>query len=149
MKVVLLDNVKSQGKKGDIINVSDGYARNFLFPKNLAVEADAKVLNDIKNKEAARAHQYELDKSAAQAVADKLSSLMVTVKAQAGGDGRLYGSVTSKEIAEKLALQHGIEVDRRKIVIPDPIKAFGSYSFEIKLFPDVVGKINVIVTENQ
>lgn len=147
MKVVLLADVKGQGKKGDIIKVSDGYAKNFLFPKKLAAEADAKLMNEMKGKEEARLHKIELEKDAARATAAKLEGIMVKITAQAGADGKTYGSVTSKEIAEKLLEQAGIEVDKRKIDIPEPIKAFGTYSLEVKLYVDISGKINVVVAE--
>lgn len=147
MKVVLLQDVKGQGKKDDVINVSDGYARNFLFPKKLAVEADAKVMNDIKNKESAKQHKIELEKQAARDTAAKLQSVVVKIKVQAGtaADGRIYGSVTSKDIAEALASQHGIEIDKRKIVLDDPIKNYGTYTLDVKLYPEISGKINVVV----
>ena len=147
MKVVLLADVKGQGKKGQVVNVSDGYARNFLVPKNLATVADNKIMNEIKGKEEAKARQIELDKQAARDTAEKLKTVVVKIKAQAGADGRIYGSVTSKEIAETLKLQHGIEIDRRKITLQDPIKAFGTYNPEVKLYPEIAGKINVVVTE--
>ena len=147
MKVVLLAEEKGQGKKGQVVNVSDGYARNFLFPKNLATVADNKIMNEIKGKEEAKARQIELDKQAARDTAEKLKTVVVKIKAQAGADGRIYGSVTSKEIAETLKLQHGIEIDRRKITLQDPIKAFGTYNPEVKLYPEIAGKINVVVTE--
>lgn len=148
MKVVLLCDVKGQGKKGEVVNVSDGYARNFLFPKNLATLADNKIMNELKGKEEARLRQIELEKQAARATAEKLQGIVVKIKAQAGADGKIYGSVTTKEIAEQLAAQHGIEVDRRKINLADPIKAFGTYTPEIKLYPEITGKINVIVTSS-
>ena len=147
MKVVLLQDVKGQGKKDDVINVSDGYARNFLFPKKLAAEADAKVMNEIKNKESSRLHKIELEKQAAREIAEKLQSVAVKIKIQAGTDGRVYGSVTSKDIAEQLAAQHKIEVDKRKIVLDAPIKSYGTYSIDVKLYTEITGKINVIVCE--
>lgn len=147
MKVVLLADVKGQGKKGQVVNVSDGYARNFLFPKNLATIADNKVMNEIKGKEEAKLRQIELEKQAARETAEKLKSVSVKIKAQAGADGRIYGSVTSKEIAEQLKAQHKIEIDRRKINLQDPIKAFGTYLPEVKLYPEITGKITVVVTD--
>lgn len=147
MKVVLLADVKGQGKKGQVVNVSDGYARNFLFPKNLAVLADNKVLNEIKGKEEAKLRQAELEKQAARDTAEKLKTVSVRIKAQAGSDGRIYGTVTSKEIAEQLKAQCGIEIDRRKITLVDPIKAFGTYMPEVKLYPEITGKITVVVTD--
>ena len=145
MKVVLLQDVKGQGKKDDLITVSDGYARNFLFPKKLAVEADSKVLNDIRNKEAAKTRRIELEKQAARETAQKFESLLVKVKIQAGADGKLYGSVTNKDIADALAAQYAIEVDKRKIVLESPIKAYGTYTVDVKLYPEISGKLNVLV----
>ncbi|MBO5652938.1 MAG: 50S ribosomal protein L9 [Clostridia bacterium] len=146
MKVILLQDVKAQGKKGELINVSDGYARNFLFPKKLAIEADKAALADLKNKEEARLYKIEQEKKQAIEVAEQLDSLQVRIKASAGADGRFYGAVTSKEVAEQLAKQHGITVDRRKIQM-DAIKAFGSYTLEVRLYTDVTGKIHLLVTE--
>ena len=147
MKVVLLQDVRAQGKKGDIVNVSDGYARNFLFPKNLAVVADAQALNDQKNKEEAKKFKVETDRAAARALADKMKDLTVVIHASHGEDGRLYGSVTSKDIAEALQAQHGVTVDKRKLVLPEMIKAYGSYQLEAKLYPEITGQIRVVVTE--
>ena len=145
MKVVLLQDVKGQGKKDEIVNVSDGYARNFLFPRKLAAEADKKVLNDIKTKEEAKARRIELEKAAARETAEKLQSLLVKIPIQSGADGKLYGSVTTKDIAEALLAQHGVEVDRRKIVLDNPIKAYGTYTVDVKLYPEIAGKLNVLV----
>ena len=147
MKVVLLADVKSQGKKGQVINVSDGYAKNFLFPKKLAVAADNQILTEIKGKEDARLHNIEMEKKAAQETAEKLKNITVNVKAQGGADGRTYGAVTVKDIAEALEKQHGIKVDRRKVTLDFPIRAFGVYILEVKLYTDVVGKITVSVTQ--
>ena len=147
MKVVLLQDVKGQGKKDDLINVSDGYARNFLFPKKLAVEADAKVLNDIKNKEAAKKHHEEMERQAALETKSKFEGIIVKIYATAGADGKFFGSVTSKEIAETLETQHGIALDKRKIVLADPIKAFGTYSVDVKLYPEITGKLSVLVAQ--
>ena len=145
MKLLLTQDVKGQGKKDQIVEVSDGYARNFLIPKGLAIPADAKAINEAKNKEASKAHKIETDRAAAKDIAAKLEAVTVTIVAQAGGDGRLYGSVTSKEIAEELQKQHKIAVDRRKITLDTPIKSFGTYKLEVKLYTDVVGKITVAV----
>jgi large subunit ribosomal protein L9 len=148
MKVVLLQDVKGQGKKDQIVEVSDGYARNFLFPKKLAAVADAKVMNDIKNKEAAREYKIEQEKKSARETAEKLQTITVKIKIQQGADGRLYGSVTTKDIGEALAAQHKIEIDRRKIVLDSPIKAYGTYSVDVKLYPEITGKINLVVAAN-
>ena len=147
MKVVLLQDVQGQGKKDQIIEVSDGYARNFLFPKKLALEANAQILNDIKNKEAARQRKIDLERQAARETAEKLQGLIVKIKVQSGtsADGKFYGSVTTKDIGEALAAQHGIEVDRRKIVLADPIKAYGTFTVDVKLYPEITGKLNVLV----
>lgn len=147
MKVILTQDVKGQGKKGQAINVSDGYARNFLLPKGLAVVADAAAMNDLKNKEASRLHKIEVDRAAANETKAKLEQLTVKVNATAGADGRLYGSVTSKEIAQSLEDQHKIIIDKRKIDLPDPIRAFGSYAIPVKLYTDVIGKINVVISD--
>lgn len=147
MKVILTQDVKSQGKKGQLINVSDGYARNFLLPKGLAVEADASAMNDLKNKESARLHKIEVEKQAANEIAKKLEAAVVKIQAKSGVDGRLYGSVTSLEIAENLEKQHGIKVDKRKIQLPDPIRTFGTHSVNVKLYTEITGKINVVISD--
>ena len=147
MKVILLKDVKSQGKKDDLINVSDGYARNFLIPRGLAVEADAKALNDIKNREAAKQHRIELEIAAANETKKKLEGVVVKIRGKAGADGKLFGSVTSTEIADELSKQHGIDVDRKKIVMDAPVKQFGTYQFSVKLYPEISGVINVVVSD--
>ena len=146
MKVILTKDVKAQGKAGQIINVSDGYARNFLFPKGLAIEADAKAMNEIKNKEASEKHKIEVETNAAKATAEKLTTVQVKIKCQSGSDGRLYGSVTTKDIAEELKKQHGIEIDKRKIQM-DAIKQYGSYTADVKLYSGIVGKVNILVCQ--
>ncbi len=147
MKVILTQDVKGQGKKDQMVNVSDGYARNFLLPKGLAIPADAKSINEMKNKEAAAQHKIEVEKQAARDTAAKMAAVTVKLKADAGTDGRIYGSVTSKDIAEGLEKQHGIAVDKRKIVLNDPIKAFGTYILDVKLYPEIAGKITVVVSD--
>lgn len=149
MKVLLLADVKGQGKKDQIVEVSDGYARNFLFPKKLAVVADAKVLSEAKSKEEARQYKLKEEKAAAKALADKLATLTVSITASSGGDGRLYGSITSKEIAEKLMQQHKIELDKRKIVLKDNIKAYGTYEIDVKIYPEISAKLKVTVSEGK
>ena len=148
MKVVLLADVKSQGKKGQVIDVSEGYAKNFLFPKKLAVAANNQILTEIKGKEDARLHNIELEKKAARETAEKLSSVTVRITTKAGTDGRTSGSVTAKDVAEALEAQHKIKVDRRKITLDNPIKAFGTYILDVKLYADISGKITVSVTES-
>ena len=148
MQVILTADVKGQGKKDQIINVSDGYARNFLFPKKLAIPADKKAIADVKNREASRQHKIDTERAEAQAVAEKLAGVLVKIKMGAGADGRLYGSVTAKDVAESLEKDHKIVIDRRKIVINEPIKAYGSYTLDIKLYTEVTGKINVLVCQS-
>ncbi len=147
MKVILTQDVKGQGKKGQVINVSDGYARNFLFPKGLATEASASTMNDLKNKEASKQYKIATEKAAAEELAKKLSEITVEIKVACGSDGRLYGSVTSKEIAEKLQEAFGISIDKRKIVLDRPIKEYGTSQLEVKLYPEVIGKLKVTVKE--
>lgn len=147
MKVLLLADVKGKGKKDQIVSVSDGYARNFLFPKKLAVEADAKALADAKNKEEAKEYKIAQDKAAARALAERLEGVVVKIKATAGADGRLYGSITTADIAAALEEQSGISLDKRKIVTDGAIKAYGSYTLTVKLYPEIQGKLNLIVCD--
>ena len=147
MKVILLKDVKGQGKKDQVVNVSDGYARNFLFPNGLAIAADAKALNEIKNKEASKQHKIDVERAEAKAIAEKLTGVLVKIPSTAGADGRLYGSVTTKDVSEALAKDFGITVDKRKIVMNDPIRAYGNYQLDVKLYTDVSGKISVLVCE--
>ncbi len=147
MKVVFLADVKGQGKKDQIKEVSDGYARNFLLPKGLAAPADSKLLNEIKNREASKQHKIEVEKAEAAALAKKLETIVVKIKAQAGSDGRLYGSVTSKDIAEMLEKQEKIVIDRRKLTLPEPIKTYGVFTLELKLYTDITAKVTVSVSD--
>ena len=147
MKVILLQDVKGKGKKGQMIEVSDGYARNFLFPKKLARPADNQAVTELKNKQASAQHKIDVERAAAKEAAAKLETVKVVIKAGASADGRLYGSITAKDVAEELAAQHKITVDKRKITMPEPIKTYGSYDLDVKLYSDVSGKIHVTVTE--
>ena len=147
MKVILLQDVKGQGKKNDVIEVSDGYGKNFLLPRKLAKLADAQSLNDVKTREEARLYRIATEKKEAQALAEKLKTVTVIVKASCGADGRLYGSVTAKDISERLAADFGIAIDKRKLSIADPIKAYGKYAVEAKLYPEVTGTVTVEVKE--
>mgnify|MGYP002590883124 len=133
MKVVLLADVKGSGKKGELVNVSDGYARNFLFPKKLAKEANAQALNELKNAEESKAFKIKQETEAAQASADKINGKSVSILAKAGQGGKLFGSVTAKEIAEAIKKQYGVDVDKRKIDTKGDMKAFGTYECEVKL----------------
>lgn len=145
MKVILLEEVKALGKKGEIVKTSDGYARNALFPKKLAVEATAKNLNDLKlqKKHADKLAQEQLE--AAQKLAGDLEDKIVTVKIQAGEGGRIFGSVSTKEIAEAAKEQLGLSLDKKKMVLSEPIKALGTWEVPIKLHPKVTGTLRVHV----
>ena len=147
MKVILQQDVKGQGKKGQTIEVSDGYARNFLLPKKLAVAATADNMNAMQIKERARLVQLERDKEAARETAKKLEGVSVTIAAKAGNGGKLFGAVTSKEIADALSAQHGITVEKNKIVQSDPIKTFGTFEVKCKLGFEISGSFKVVVTE--
>ncbi len=147
MKIVLKQDVKSIGKKDGVYEVSDGYARNFLFPRNLAVPADAAALNVVQTKAAAQQHHAEEELAAAKDLASKLSGRTVTLKARAGQGGRLFGSITSKDIATAVSKELGETVDKRKIVLDSEIKNFGSYPIEVKIYPKVTAKLTVRVEE--
>ncbi len=147
MKVILLADVKGQGKKNDVIEVSDGYGKNFLIPRKLAKLADAQSLNDVKVKEAARVYRIETEKKEAQALAARLGEILVKVPAAGGADGRLYGAVTTKDISESLQKEHGIAIDKKKLVLAEPIKTYGKYEVEAKLYTEVTGKVYVLVCE--
>ncbi len=145
MKVILLCDVKGQGKKDQIINVSDGYARNFLFPQKKAVPADAKATSELKSKEDAKQYRINEDRKAAQALADRINGLEIDIIMEHGADGRLYGSVTAKDIAEALKKIISTDVDKRKIILKDTIKAYGNYTVELKLLSDIIAKFTVKV----
>ena len=147
MKIILLQDEKKLGKKGDIVEVSEGYARNFVLPKKIGVEATAKNLNDLKLQKSneAKVAQEQLDQ--AKAMAELLASKEVVVGIKAGENGRTFGSVSTKEIGQALKAQTGIEVDKKKLVLPEAIKSFGVYEVPIKLHPKVTGTIKVKVTE--
>ena len=145
MKVILLQDVKALGKRGELVEASDGYARNFLLARKLAIIADAKALNEAKNKEASRLHKIETEKTAANELASKLAGVLVKIPVACGADEKLYGSITAKDIAEALKAQHGIDVDRRKMNLDHPIRSYGNYTVEAKLYTEVVAKINVLV----
>lgn len=147
MKVILLQDVKSLGKKGEIVEVSDGYARNFVLPKKLGAEANSKNMNDLKLQKANsdKIAQEQLD--AAKEMAARLGDKQVVVKIKAGEGGRAFGSVSSKEIAAACKEQHNIEIDKKKIQLPESLKNFGSYEVAVKLHPQVTGKLTVKVLE--
>ena len=147
MKVILQQDVRGQGKKGQMVEVSDGYARNFLLPKKLAVTATPESINTMKQQEKAKKAQMAAEKAEAEAVSKKLEGLMVKISAKAGEGGRLFGAVTAKEISEALAAQHGLNIAKTKLVLEDPIKSCGSYSLKCKQGHEVTGVVNVLVVE--
>lgn len=146
MKVILKQDVKSLGKKGDLVNASDGYARNFLFPKGLAVEANASAMNEFNSKESAKKFHKAEEIKAAQALADKLEGKTFSLKAKAGANGKLFGSITSKDVAKKIKEELSVDIDKRKIVMED-MKAFGTVQAEIKVYQGISAKIFVQVSE--
>ena len=145
MKVIFLTDVKGQGKKNQVLEVSDGYAKNFLIPRKLAKPADAQSLNDVKVKAEAMEYRIATERKEAQALAAKLKEIVVVIKAPGGSDSRLYGSITSKDISDALKASHNIDIDKRKISLADPIKAYGTYQADVKLYTEVGGKITVRV----
>lgn len=149
MKVVLLQDVKSQGKKGDLINVSDGYARNFLLPKGLAKEANSQVLNELEGKKGAAAYHRNVEEEKAKNIAERMKEMVVNMSAKAGSGGKLFGSITSKDVAEALKAQYNIDIDKRKFDLKDGIKTCGVTEVPVKLFTGVVGKFRVNVTEQK
>ncbi|HIR54972.1 MAG TPA: 50S ribosomal protein L9 [Candidatus Scatomorpha intestinigallinarum] len=149
MKVIFNTDVRGQGRKGEMKEVSDGYARNYLLPRKLASEATADALNALKLKEKAKAAQMAKEKALAEENAKRLSGVVVQISARAGQGGRLFGAVTSQEIADALREQHGIELEKNKIVQAEPIKQFGSFEVKAKLGYEVSGTINVLVTEKK
>ena len=147
MKVILLEDVKGQGKKGDLVNVSDGHARNFLIPRKLAVEANAGNLKTLKEQEQKKKKRLEKEIADAKVIQGKLETIIVKVPAKAGTGGRLFGSVTSQEIVEALHDQHHIKIEKNKVQQVEPIKAFGSYEVKVKLGHEISGMINLLVVE--
>ena len=143
MKVILIQDVKAQGKKGDIVNVSDGYARNMLFPKGLAKEATAGNLKNLEHQKAIAAEQEAERKAEAEATAKKLADLTVKIETKAGDNGKLFGSITSADIADACKEQAGIEIDKKKIVLDAPVKQAGNVEVQVKLYPEVTAKLKV------
>ena len=146
MKVVLLQDVKGLGKKGELVNTSDGYAWNFLFPGKLAMEANSQAMRALKSREAAEKHRIDMEIAAAKASAEKLEGKTVRLTAKAGANGKLFGSVTPKDVAAAIAQQFSIELDKRKVVVED-IKAFGTYPVEVKLYNGISAAMFVMVGE--
>ncbi|HIV68342.1 MAG TPA: 50S ribosomal protein L9 [Candidatus Butyricicoccus stercorigallinarum] len=147
MKVILQQDVKGKGKKGQLVEVSEGYGRNYLLPRGLAVAATADNMNQMKQAEEARAHREAVERAEAEENAKKFDSIIVHMTAKGGTSGRIFGSVTSKEIAAQLKKEHGIEINKQKIVLDEAIKTFGTFELKVKLYPEVVGKLKVQVTE--
>lgn len=145
MKVILLDNIKGVGKKDEVVNASDGYARNFLFPKKLAVEANNENMNKLKAKKQSEQYKKDVDKENAQKIAKQLDDITLNIKVKAGENGKIFGGVTSKEISEELKKQYKIDVDKKKIVLNENIKNIGSFDINVKLYEGVTGKLKVKV----
>lgn len=148
MKVILKADIKGVGKKDEIINASDGYARNFLLPKNLAVEANNDNLLKLKAKNESKAYQKGQEKEAAQKIAEKLSKILLKIKVKAGENGKIFGGVSAKEIADNLEKEYNIKVDKKKIDLNETIKTLGVRTVEIKLFEGVIGKLKIDVISN-
>lgn len=145
MKVILIKDVKGSGKAGQILDVADGYARNFLLAKGYAIEATAKNINDLEGKKASQQHKLDVAKADAQAAASKLNGKKLTIKAKAGQGGKLFGSVTSSTLCDLIKSQYGVDIDKKKIVLASDIKAYGSYDFDIKMTQGVSAKMTVEV----
>jgi large subunit ribosomal protein L9 len=146
MKVILLQDVKDLGKKDTMVNVSDGYARNFLFPRKVAVEASEGALKTIADKKSSVDNKKNMELQAAKDLADKLSKIEINIKSKTGEHGKLFGSITNKDIAEIIKTKHKIEIDKKKIIMSDTIKAVGTYQAEIKVYPEVSAKVKVTIT---
>ena len=149
MKVILLQDVKNLGKKNTLVNVSDGNARNYLIPRGLAVEATPSALNEMKMRENAEKTRKENELSSARKLADKLNGARITIATKAGENGKLFGSITTKDIADKIEQEHKVQVDRKKIVLPDAIKSIGDYDIELKLYTGVSATIKVQVVNQE
>ena len=143
MKVILLDNIKGVGKKDQIINASDGYARNFLFPKKLAVEANNENLAKLKSQNESKAFKKETEKNEASQIAEKINKITLKITVKAGENGKIFGGVTAKEIAESLKNEYKIEIDKKKVALPETIKNIGTYTVDIKLYEGIVAKLQV------
>lgn len=145
MKVILKENIKGVGKKDEVINASDGYARNFLLPRNLAVEATPENMQKLNSQNQSKQYKKDVEKEQAKEIAKKLETITVEIKVQAGENGKIFGSVSSKEISENLQKQYKISIDKKKIEVKEPIKVLGARVIEAKLFEGVIGKIKINV----
>ena len=146
MKVILLEDIKGVGKKDQVINASDGYARNFLFPKKLAVEANNENMAKLKAKNESKAYKKEMDIKEAKAVKEKIEKITMQMVVKAGENGKIFGGVTSKEIAENLKKEYSIEIDKKKVLLPETIKNIGTFTVDIKLYEGIIAqlKLNVV-----
>ena len=149
MKVILQQDVKGEGKKGQLIEASEGYARNYLLPRKLAIAATADAINTMNLKEKARRAEEARQKEAAMAAAEQLKALLVKIPAKAGTGGRLFGAVTTKEISDALKQQHNVDIPKQKLVLDDPIKSFGTYQVKARLGFEISGTVNVLVCEEK
>ena len=149
MKVILQQDVKGQGKKGQLIEASEGYARNYLLPRKLAIAATADAINPMNLTEKARRAEEARQKEAAMAAAEQLKALLVKIPARAGSGGRLFGAVTTKEISDALKQQHNVDIPKQKLVLEDPIKSFGTYQVKARLGFEISGTVNVLVCEEK
>ena len=147
MKVILQQDVQGSGKKGELVNVSDGYAKNFLLKKGLAIPATAQAMGEMKAKEASQQHKIQQEIDAANAIAKEIGDKTVKIVAKAGQGGKLFGSVTAKEVADALKAQLNIDVDKRKVSLENEVKAFGTYTAEVKLYANISAKVFVMVGE--
>ncbi len=147
MQVILLKDVKGQGKKGQMVNVSDGYARNYLLPKGMAEIASKSNINVLKGKQESLEYKKKVELEEANAIAEKMKEIKVVLKAKAGENGKLFGSITSKDVSEALTQQHHIKLDKKKFVMPDGIKTLGTTIVDVKIYSGVVGKLSVVVDQ--
>ena len=149
MKVILLQDVKAQGKKGEVVNVSDGYAKNFLFPRKLAIEANDKNMSELKARQAADERRNVANEGIAKDIAEQMKEITVTVKAKAGAGGRLFGSITNKDVADALKKDAKLEIDKRKIDLQDGIKNLGEHTVKVSLYPNITGEFTVNVISEE
>lgn len=143
MKVILKQDIKGVGKKDEVINANDGYARNYLFPKNLALEANAENMSKLKSKQESMAHKKSQEKEEAQKQAEKMKQITLTLKVKAGENGKIFGGITAKEIADNLKREYNIDIDKKKIALNETIKTLGKFVIEIKLYEGIIGKLNL------
>jgi large subunit ribosomal protein L9 len=143
MKLILLENVKGVGKKDEIINANDGYARNYLLPKKLALEANNENLSKLKAKQSSNEHRKQEEKSEAEQMKEKLSKILLKIEVKSGENGKIFGGVTAKEISEQLKKQHNFDIDKKKIDVKETIKTLGTFNIDVKLYEGVIGKVKI------